>query len=57
MGATYVSKSVARKVKETKQDGRVIYYDTNNSSEDFAVMDVPMIRRNGAKAPVWNTWK
>jgi hypothetical protein len=57
VGAIYVSKSVARKVKETKQDGRVIYYDTNNSSEDFAVMDVPMIRRNGAKAPVWNTWK
>jgi len=57
VGATYVSKSVARKIKTTLSDGRIIYYDTNNSSEDFEVMDPPVIRRNGAKAPSWNTWK
>ncbi|MDP3451854.1 MAG: DUF4876 domain-containing protein [Bacteroidales bacterium] len=57
VGGTYLSSSVARKIKETKPDGRIIYYDTNNSSEDFEVMNPPVIRRYGAKAPSWNTWK
>ena len=57
VGGTYLSKSVARKIKSTLPDGRNIYYDTNNSSLDFEVMDVPEIRRNGAKTPAWNTWK
>ncbi|HON54054.1 MAG TPA: DUF4876 domain-containing protein [Bacteroidales bacterium] len=55
VGGTYNGKSVARKVKETV-NGRVILYDTNNSTNDFEVMDTPMIRRYGAKAPSWNTW-
>lgn len=33
---TYTKESIRRKVKEIK-DGRVIYMDTNNSSEDFIV--------------------
>lgn len=57
VGGTYLSKSVARRIKTTLTDGRIIYYDTNNSSDDFAVMDTPVIRRNGAKAPSWNVWK
>jgi hypothetical protein len=57
VGGTYLSMSVARKIKETMPDGRIIYYDTNNSSEDFEVMNPPVIRRYGAKAPSWNTWK
>jgi hypothetical protein len=57
VNGTYLSKSVARKVKETLPDGRVILYDTNNSTDDFEVMDTPMIRRYGAKAPSWNSWK
>ena len=57
VGGTYQGASVARKIKETKNDGRVIYYDTNNSSNDFEVMNPPVIRRNGALAPSWNTWK
>lgn len=57
VGATYASKSVARKIKTTLEDGRIIYYDTNNSSEDFEVVEPPVIRRNDAKAPAWNTWK
>jgi len=57
VGGTYLSKSVARKIKTTLPNGRIIYYDTNNSSEDFAVMSIPEIRRNGAKAPLWNNWK
>jgi len=57
VGGTYLSKSVSRKVKTTLTDGRVIFYDTNNSSNDFEVMDTPEIRRYGVKAPSWNTWK
>ncbi|MDR0694233.1 MAG: DUF4876 domain-containing protein [Prevotellaceae bacterium] len=56
VGATYNSKSVARKIKETKPDGRIIYQDINNSTSDFEVKDTPEIRRNGAKKPSWNTW-
>lgn len=37
---TYVGESIRRKVKEIK-DGRVIYRDTNNSSEDFVVSTTP----------------
>jgi len=57
VGETYVSKSVARKIKTTLPDGRNIYFDTNNSSDDFEVKDPPVIRRYNAKAPSWNTWK
>lgn len=55
VGGTYLSKSVARRVKETI-DGRAVLYDTNNSTNDFEVQDTPVIRRYGAKAPSWNTW-
>lgn len=56
VGATYNGKSVSRKIQEVKENGRVIYFDTNNSTEDFQLNDTPVIRRNGAKAPAWNTW-
>lgn len=52
----YSGQSIARKISETKEDGRVVYMDTNNTSNDFEVMDKPEIRRNGAKTPSWNTW-
>ena len=52
----YCGKSVTRKIKSTLEDGRVIYQDTNNSTEDFEVTDKPVLRRNGAKIPAWNTW-
>lgn len=57
VNGTYVAKSVARKVKETLPEGRVILQDTNNSTEDFEVMDPPQIRRYNAQAPSWNNWK
>lgn len=57
VGATYATQSIARKVKEINEEGRVILKDSNNSTEDFEVMDLPVIRRYGAKAPLWNTWK
>lgn len=56
VSGSYVSESVCRKIKETKDDGRVIFMDTNNTSEDFEVMTTPQIRRYGSKIPSWNTW-
>ena len=53
---TDCDKSVSRKIKLTKEDGRHVYMDTNNSSEDFVVNDKPVPRRDGAKIPAWNTW-
>ena len=52
----YSGQSIARKISETKEDGRIVYMDTNNTTNDFEVMDKPEIRRNGAKIPSWNTW-
>lgn len=43
--ATYNGKSISRKVLQTTSDGRVIFQDTNNSSEDFEIQDTPQIRR------------
>ncbi len=53
---TYVGESIARKVKETREDGTVVYQDTNNTTNDFEVKTTPTVRRNGAKVPSWNTW-
>ena len=55
-GATYNGKSVSRKIKETKEDARVLYWDTNNSSEDFQVNAAALVRRNGANIHSWNYW-
>ena len=53
---TYSGESISRKIKETKEDGRIVYQDTNNTCNDFEVNATPVIRRNGAKVPSWNTW-
>jgi len=55
-GATYNCNSVSRKIRETKEDGRHIYMDTNNSSDDFQLNSVAMVRRNNPGVPSWNTW-
>ncbi|MDD2594480.1 MAG: DUF4876 domain-containing protein [Bacteroidales bacterium] len=55
-GGAYNSKSVSRRVKEVREDGRIIYWDTNNSTEDFKVNDVAVVRRDGVGIPSWNTW-
>ena len=52
--ATYCGKSVCRKVTGYREDGTPLYQDTNNSTDDFEVMDQPMIRRNGEKVPAWS---
>lgn len=56
VGNIYCGLSVARKIESTREDGTHIYKDTNNTTEDFEVVE-PEIRRNGAKTPSWNTWK
>ncbi len=53
---TYVGESIARKIKETREDGTIVYQDSNNTSNDFEVKTDPQVRRNGAKVPSWNTW-
>lgn len=52
----YVKESIVRKEASKKEDGRIIYQDTNNTSEDFTVSKNPEIRANGAKRPSWSTW-
>lgn len=56
VGGTYLGKSICRKVVATRDDGTPIYQDTNNSTDDFEVMDRPAIRRNGEKRPSWSPW-
>ena len=53
---SYTGQSISRKILSTEDDGRVIYQDTNNTSSDFQVNDTPVVRRNGAGVPSWNTW-
>lgn len=57
VGATYIGKSVSRKVISHREDGTPIFQDTNNSTIDFEVMDRPAIRRYGEKEPAWGVSK
>ena len=62
VGATYCSKSVARKLSVDgdgnpiirEETGTYIYQDTNNSTDDFERGLDPDRRRNGATVPSWN---
>jgi hypothetical protein len=56
VGGSYLGKSVSRKVKEVLADGRIVYKDSNNSTEDFEILGAPVIRRNNSKIPSWNIW-
>jgi hypothetical protein len=53
---TYTGQSISRKVSSKTADGRVILQDTNNTTNDFEIQDTPVIRRDGAGKPSWNTW-
>ena len=52
-GATYTGQSVSRKIRESA-GGRILYMDTNNSSDDFQVNEVAEVRRDGAGIPSWS---
>ena len=45
VSAMYNGKSIARKILQHMPDGRIIFQDTNNSTDDFEVMDKPQIKR------------
>ena len=53
VGETYVARPICRKVVDTRMDGTPVFADTNNSTEDFEVMESPQIRRFGQKTPAW----
>ncbi|MDR1722827.1 MAG: DUF4876 domain-containing protein [Tannerella sp.] len=53
---TYVGEGFSRKILSTTEDGRNVYQDTNNSTNDFEKQTTPAIRRYDAKIPSWNTW-
>lgn len=50
----YTMKVVSRKVIDRRPDGTPIFADTNNSTDDFEVIQGPQIRRHGSKAPAWD---
>ncbi len=56
LGSSYTGESFSRKVAYTREDGTVVYQDTNNSTNDFEKNTKPQVRRNGAGVPSWNTW-
>ncbi len=53
---SYSGQSIARKKTGTTADGRPIFQDTNNTTDDFEIFDTPTIRRYGVGRPSWNTW-
>lgn len=52
----YNGKSISRKVFTYREDGTPIFQDTNNSTDDFEVCDLPVIRRHEVKRPAWSPW-
>ena len=53
---TYKGQCVSRKMEGTLANGSPKFVDTNNTSDDFVVNTTPVLRRDGAKVPSWNTW-
>ena len=61
VGETYCGLGVARKVSLTesgdtirRENGAIIFQDTNNSTDDFEQRVVPVIHRYGTGVPSWN---
>nr|WP_320057164.1 DUF4876 domain-containing protein [uncultured Bacteroides sp.] len=54
VGQTFIGVGVARKVKETRANGDLVFEDTNNSTDDFERGLVPQFRRYNTKMPSWN---
>jgi len=53
---SYTGESISRKIAGTREDGTIIYQDTNNTTEDFDLNKTPEVRRNGAEVPAWHNW-
>ena len=56
LGASYLGKSIARKKTGETEDGRPIFQDTNNTTNDFEIFDTPQVRRYDVGVPSWNNW-
>ena len=61
VGETYCGLGIARKVSLTedgdtirRENGALIFQDTNNSTDDFERRVVPMLHRYGTGVPSWN---
>ena len=54
VGSTYIGKSVARKMLGTRPNGSPIFQDTNNSTQDFEIQEIPQLRRYETKVPSWS---
>lgn len=61
VGETYCGLGIMRKVSLTedgdtirRENGALIFQDTNNSTDDFERRVVPMLHRYGAGIPAWN---
>lgn len=61
VGATYCGLGVTRKLSVDengepvrRENGALIFQDTNNSTDDFEGGVVPMLRRHDVKMPAWN---
>lgn len=55
-GAWYKGKSISRKKTGETEDGRPIFQDTNNTTNDFEINTTPVVRRYGVGRPSWNNW-
>lgn len=56
LGGNYTGKSIARKKTGETEDGRPIFMDTNNTTNDFEICETPQVRRYSVGVPSWNTW-
>lgn len=56
LDGNYTGKSISRKMTGETEDGRPIFQDTNNTTNDFEIMETPQLRRYGVGCPSWNTW-
>ena len=56
LGGNYLGKSIARKKTGETEDGRPIFQDTNNTTNDFEIFDTPQVRRYDVGVPSWNNW-
>jgi hypothetical protein len=53
---SHSGQSIARKKTGETADGRPIFQDTNNTTDDYEIFDTPVVRRYGVGRPSWNTW-
>ncbi|MBP5277331.1 MAG: DUF4876 domain-containing protein [Prevotella sp.] len=61
VGATYCGQGIVRKVSLTesgdtirRENGALIFQDTNNSTDDFERNVIPVLHRYGTGVPSWN---